>query len=133
MRHERRWRLYFGHRGHYQHQPSHVLGCEVKGSGFSYTSTCSGRIGMMQRLPELRRRAEDHRGDSGAAGDREDPQLLGSASAGTPLGACGWPGAASGLTLPNRDRSGDAATGAAGVGCVRGFAGQRKPPDDEEG
>ncbi len=30
-------------------------------------------------LPELRRRAEDHRGDHGAAGDREDPEAPGSA------------------------------------------------------
>ena len=32
-------------------------------------------------------------------------------------------GAASSLTLPNRDRSDDLATGVAGVGCVREFAG----------
>ena len=39
-----------------------------------------------------------------------------------------WPdapckGSARGLTLPNRDRSDDLATGVAGVGCVREFAG----------
>ena len=33
------------------------------------------------------------------------------------------PGASSGLTSPNPDRSGDPATRAAGVGYVRGFSG----------
>ena len=36
---------------------------------------------------------------------------------------CPRPRAASGLTLPNRDRSGDPAPRAAGIDCVRGFAG----------
>jgi hypothetical protein len=40
-----------------------------------------------------------------------------------PSGACPWPGAASGLTLPSRDRSGDPTHRAAGVGRVRGLAG----------
>jgi hypothetical protein len=48
---------------------------------------------------------------------------LGKAGAGTASGASAWPGAASGLTLPNCDRSGDPATRAAGVDCVRGFPG----------
>ena len=38
---------------------------------------------------------------------------------GTASGAGPWPGAASGLTLPNRDRSCDPAPRAAGFGCVR--------------
>ena len=37
----------------------------------------------------------------------------------TASGAGSWPGAASGLTLPNRDRSCDPAPRAAGFGCVR--------------
>ena len=55
--------------------------------------------------------------------DREGPHPPGSASACTASLTCPWPGPASGLTLPNRDHSGDPATRAAGVGCVRGFAG----------
>ena len=43
---------------------------------------------------------------------------LGSAGAGAAAGTCAWPGAASGLTLPNRDRSGDPTPRAAGVGCA---------------
>ena len=74
-------------------------------------------------LPELRRRAEDHCGDPGAAGHREDPHAPGSAGPGAASGASPWPSPASGLTLPNRDRSGDPAIRAAGVGWVRGFAG----------
>jgi hypothetical protein len=40
----------------------------------------------------------------------------------------GSAGAASGLRLPKRDRSGDPARRAAGVGCVRGFAGYVEVP-----
>ena len=40
-------------------------------------------------LPELRGRADDHRGDSGAAGDREDPRALG--SGGPDTAACASP------------------------------------------
>jgi hypothetical protein len=58
-----------------------------------------------------------------AAGDREDPHALGLAGPGAAPRAYPWPGAASSLTLPNRDRSDDLATGVAGVGCVRVFAG----------
>ena len=74
-------------------------------------------------LPELRRRAEDHCGDPGSAGDRENPHAPGIAGACTASGAGRWPGAASGLTLPNLDGSCDLAPRAAGFGCVRGFAG----------
>ena len=77
-------------------------------------------------LPKLRRRAQDHCGHPGATCDREDPHAPGAAGAGTPSGASPWPGATSGLTLPNRDGSGDPMHGAAGVGCVRGFAGPMK-------
>ena len=74
-------------------------------------------------LPELRRRSQDHCGDSGSARDREDPHALGSAGQGTRSGASPWSGAASGLTSPNPNRSGDPAVRVAGVGCVREFAG----------
>ena len=68
-------------------------------------------------------RREDGRGDPGTAGDREDPHALGIAGAGTASGAGTRPGAASGLTLPHRDSSGDpGATRAAGVGCVQGLS-----------
>ena len=59
-------------------------------------------------------------------GDREDPHAPGSAGAGTASGTGPWPGASSRLTLPNRDCSGDPMHRAAGVGCVRGFAGPMK-------
>ena len=49
-------------------------------------------------------------------GNREDPHASWAAGPGTAARACPWPGPASGLTLPNRDRSGDPATRAAGVG-----------------
>ena len=58
-----------------------------------------------------------------AAGDREDPHALGVAGPGAAPRAYPRPGAASSLTLPNRDRSDDLATWVAGVGCVREFAG----------
>jgi hypothetical protein len=74
-------------------------------------------------LPELRRRAEDHCRHPGTAGHREDPHAPGVASACTASGASPWPGPASGLTLPNRNRSGEATARVAGVGCVRGFPG----------
>lgn len=74
-------------------------------------------------MPELCWRAEDHCGDPGTAGNREAPHALGIAGQGTASCAGPWAGAASGLTLPNRDSSGDPVTRAAGVGCVRGFAG----------
>ena len=61
-----------------------------------------------------------------AAGDREDPHAPGSASASTASGAGPRPGPARGLTLLNSDRSGDPVTRAAGIGCVRGFAGPRE-------
>lgn len=68
-------------------------------------------------------RREDGRGDPGTAGGREDPHALGIAGAGTASGAGTRPGAAGGLTLPNRDSSGDpGATRAAGVGCVQGLS-----------
>ena len=70
-------------------------------------------------LPELRWRAQDHRGDLGAAGHRKDPHALGSAGPGAASGASPWPGAANCLRLPTRDRSSDPATRAAAVGCVR--------------
>jgi len=57
-----------------------------------------------------------------AAGDREDPHALGVAGACTASGAGPWPGAASGLMLPNRDRSGDPVTRGAEVDCVRVFS-----------
>ena len=72
---------------------------------------------------KLRRRSEDHCRDPGATGDREDPHAPGVAGAGTASGASPWPGAASGLRLPTRDRLSDPATRAAGVGCVRVVAG----------
>ena len=74
-------------------------------------------------LPELRRRAEDHRGHPGAAGCREDPHAPGLGGACSASCASPWPGSASGLTLPNRDRSGDPAPKAAGIGFAIGFAG----------
>ena len=51
-------------------------------------------------LPELRRLAEDHRGDPGADGDREDPHSSWAAGPGTLAGASRWVAAASGLTSP---------------------------------
>lgn len=51
------------------------------------------------------------------------PQTPGAAGTGTASGASPRPGASSGLTLTNRDSSSDPAPRAAGVGCVRGFAG----------
>ena len=56
-------------------------------------------------------------------GNREDPHASGSAGARTASGAGPRPGAASGLTLPNCDRSGDPVPRAAGVSCARGFPG----------
>ena len=50
-------------------------------------------------LPELRRRADDHRGDPGTAGDREDSHAPGVAGAGAAEGASARAGAASGLTI----------------------------------
>lgn len=74
-------------------------------------------------LPELKRRAEDQCGDPGAAGDREEPYAPGVAGQGTASCAGPRPGSASGLPLPNRDSSGDPASRADGVGCIRAFAG----------
>lgn len=47
-------------------------------------------------------------------------QLTAGAAAGAGTDACSspWPGATSGLTLPNRDSSGDPMPWAAGAGCV---------------
>ena len=56
-------------------------------------------------------------------GNREDPHAPGSAGARTASSAGPRPSAASGLTLPNCDRSGDPAPRAAGVSCARGFPG----------
>ena len=64
-----------------------------------------------------------HCGDPGAAGDREDPHAPEIAGAYTAPGTGPSPGAARGLRPPNRDSSGDPATTAAGVGCIRVVAG----------
>ena len=69
-------------------------------------------------LPELRRRAEDHCGDPGAAGDREDPHPPGVAGAGTAPCAGPRSSAAGGLTIPTPHCSSGPARRAAGVGCV---------------
>jgi hypothetical protein len=69
-------------------------------------------------LPELRRRAEDHRGDPGATGDREDPHAPGVAGQGTTALAGSRSSAASGLTIPTPHCSSGPARRAAGVGCV---------------
>ena len=53
-------------------------------------------------LPELRRRAEDHRRDPGAAGHRKDPYAPGSAGPGAATGCGAWAGAASGLNAPKQ-------------------------------
>ena len=82
----------------------------------------SGRL-LRGALPALRRRAQDHCGDPGCAGNREHPHAPGIAGACTATGSCPWPGFASGLRLPNRVRSGDPLPRAARAGCVRGFAG----------
>ena len=74
-------------------------------------------------LPKLRRRTQDHCGDPGATGHLEDPHALGPAGPCVTSGASSWPGASSGLTSPNPNRPGDPATRAAGVGCIREFAG----------
>ena len=74
-------------------------------------------------LPELRRRAEDHRGDPGAAGDREGPHVPGAAGACAATLSCPRSSAASGLTIPIHPCSGGPARRAAGVGCVRVLAG----------
>jgi len=72
----------------------------------------------MAHCREVRWRTEDHCGDPGIVSDREDPHALGVAGAGTPSRGSPWPGASSGLTLPNCDSSSDPATQAAGVGCI---------------
>ncbi len=74
-------------------------------------------------LPELRWRSEDHCGDPGAAGDREDPHAPGAAGARATAGAGPVPGAASGLTIPIHHRSGGPQSRATGIGCARGFSG----------
>ena len=56
-------------------------------------------------LPELRRRAEDHCGLPGAAGDREDPHAPGPAGPCAAALTCAWAGATGGLTLNDRSRS----------------------------
>jgi hypothetical protein len=66
-----------------------------------------------------------------AAGDREDPHPPGSSSASTASSAGPMPGASSGLTLPNRDRSDDPATRAAGVGWVQGLRDRWKRAGDQ--
>ena len=74
-------------------------------------------------LPELRRRAEDHCGHPGAAGDREDPHAPGVAGQGATTLNCSRTSAASGMTIPIHHCSGGPARRAAGVGCVRVVAG----------
>ena len=72
---------------------------------------------VSSRMPALRQ-SDDHRGHSGTAGDREDPHAPGSAGPGTASGNSPWPGPTSGLTLRNREHSGDPATRAAGAAWV---------------
>ena len=68
----------------------------------------------LEHCPNCGGGAEDHCGDPGTASHREDPHAPGIAGACTASGAGPWPSAASGLTLPNHDSSGDPATWAAG-------------------
>ena len=75
-------------------------------------------IGSPGALPELRRRAEDHCGDPGAAGDREDPHPPAVAGAGAAPCAGPRSSAAGGLTIPPPHCSSGPARRAAGVGCV---------------
>ena len=72
-------------------------------------------------LPELRRRAEDHRSDPGAAGDREDPHASWAAGLGTAARACPWVAAASGLTIPILHCSCGLPPRAARINCARDF------------
>ena len=74
-------------------------------------------------LPALRRRAEDHCGDPGSAGDREDPQAPGIAGAGTATLIRPRSSAASGLAIPVYHRSGGSQSWATAIGCARGFSG----------
>ena len=76
-------------------------------------------------LPELRWRAQDLRGDPGAASDREDPHAPGTAGACAALGAGPSPGAATGLTIPIHHRSRGPQSRATGIGCARGFSGPK--------
>lgn len=80
---------------------------------------------LQHHLPERRRLAQDHRGQPGCAADREDPHAPGAAGRlwtqeracarsfasgrAPPSGADPWRRIASGLRLPNRERSGDPA------------------------
>ena len=60
----------------------------------------AARTGLRDRprtLPQLRRRAEDHRCDPGGAGDRAHPHPSGSTGPCATAGASGWAGPASGL------------------------------------
>jgi len=82
----------------------------------------------MEHLPELRRQAEDHCGDPGAAGDREDPHAPGSPGPGTAVRASPWPGAASGLTVTVQATR---QSGPLESAASEGLRGQRKRPDDE--
>ena len=68
-------------------------------------------------------RAQDHRGDPGSAGHREDPHAPGPAGQGAASLTCPRPGAASGLSAVNHRRSSGLAPRVAGTGCARGFPG----------
>ena len=74
-------------------------------------------------LIELRRPAEDHWGQSGAAGDREDPHAPRVAGACAAVLSCPRSSAASDLTIPIRHCSGGSARRAAVIDCVRVVAG----------
>ena len=69
-------------------------------------------------LPELRRRAEDHRCHPGAAGDREDPHAPGSAGPRAAAGASPWAAAASGLNAPKQSPFKRLRARAEGAGCA---------------
>ena len=91
-------------------------------------------------LPELRRRAEDHRSDPGEAGHREDPHAPGSGGQGAAMRAGPWVAAASGLRSSSQHVSSGPAPRAAGVCCARasqsrGLAHDRpgKPEDSHHG
>jgi len=74
---------------------------------------------LFLRSTELRRPAEDHRGDHGTAGDREDPHAPGSAGPGAAACASASVTAASGLRPSSQHVSGGPVTRAAETGCAR--------------
>ena len=80
-------------------------------------------------LPELRRRAEDHRGDPGAAGDREDSHASGSAGQGASACARPWVADASGLRSSSQHVSGSPVLRGAGIGCARASQSRGLAPD----